>query len=298
MNHTKFTPKGAVCLLFATALLVSCEKDNPLQTTTNGDYKVDPVRSNAIFSNIPLKTFTAANNEYTAAEYATDFGDNSKTNNWRGGKQWIIDNSLRVHLDDGYSYTNGLVASNNVSDGTDYDMSYSFKFDPAFTFAEGGKLGWGFEIGDGASACNVPTAGHGASVRLMWKRTSTTTHAIKPYVYYYDMPNTPAYHCGDNPQSKQFDGLEKGAWYNVYIHVTSNTYSNRDGYLKILIKKSTSTTWTELANIPDIRWTNDHNYRKITRISFDTFRGGDDTSWSGPAGDIFYDDVKVNQLAP
>src|SRR5687767_14788471 len=107
MNRIKFTKSGAVCLLFATTLLVSCKKDNPIQTTTNGNYQAGPAPANAIFSNIPLKEFTAANNEYTAAEYAADFGDNSKTSNWRGGKQWIIDNSLRVHLDDGYSYTNG-----------------------------------------------------------------------------------------------------------------------------------------------------------------------------------------------
>ncbi len=292
-----FKTTAAVCLLVATGMMFSCKKDNQNQTVDNTETKVDGRKTNAIFANIGPKTFTEGNNEYTAAEYATDFGDNSKTVNWRSGKQWIIDNSLRVHLDNGHGASKGLVALNNVSDGTDYDMSYSFKFDPAFTFAEGGKLGWGFQFGNGASACAVPTGGLGASVRLMWRKTSTTNHAIKPYVYYYGMPNSPEYHCGDNPQGKQYNGLQKGIWYNVYIHVKSNTYGNNNGYLKILIKKSTDTNWFELVNKPDFQWTNVHDSRKITNITFDTFRGGGNSTWDGPAGDIFYDNVKVNQLA-
>lgn len=184
----------------------------------------------------------------------------------------------------------GLVSWLDIPDASEYNMSYDFMFDNNFDLSQGGKIGWGFLIGDGFTGGVPGTGGTGASVRLMWyKAWSGAPVIIRPYIYYKDQPGQ----YGDDfgkvyPTS---GSISKGVWHKVNMYVKCNTGSNTNGRLKITIDGYT------LVDMP-IRYTTNDAKRLINRVTFETFRGGADASWTSTTdGIIYFDNLVMTPLA-
>jgi len=167
-----------------------------------------------------------------------------------------------------------------VPDKDEYELQFDVMFDENFDFSQGGKVGFGFLIGEGYTGGVPGTNGNGASVRLMWyKNTSTSPVIFRPYVYYKDQPGQ----FGDD-FGKSFS-IQAGTWYSVKIYAKSNTGSNKDGHVRMTIN---GTTLLDEA----IRFTTNDAKRLINRITFETFRGGADASWQSTTdGYIYFDNV-------
>lgn len=178
----------------------------------------------------------------------------------------LEDSTLRVTLAKGVVGTaGGTLARFNVPDGEAYEVSYSLKFDPSFYFGAGGKLGFGFLLGEGYTG--GLTGSVGGSVRLMWE-----ANTLKPYVYHPAQMST----WGDD-FGKRFQ-VSPGVWYRVRIEVTSR-------YLLIQVNGVTLLEKLMQFNAP------------VKLLSFENFRGGQESYWQSPQDDkIYFDDIVVRQL--
>ncbi|RYY84991.1 MAG: hypothetical protein EOO15_18090 [Chitinophagaceae bacterium] len=185
----------------------------------------------------------------------------------------------------------GVLSRTNVTPGSEYELSFAMQFGTNFDFSWGGKVGYGFFIGEGNTGGDAAWDGNGGSVRLMWeKKTSTSPVVLIPYVYYKDQPGTYGHDFG-----KKFPtngtAIQKGVWYNVKMYVKSNTGSNTNGRVRVEIN---GTTILDQA----IRWTTNDLKRLVNTVCFETFRGGGESYWqSSTNGDIYFDNVSVKQLA-
>jgi len=75
----------------------------------------------------------------------------------------------------------GVISRVDVPDGSEYQLQFDMMFDPQFDFSWGGKVGFGFLIGNGYTGGVPGTDGNGGSFRLMWyKNTSTGPVFLKP----------------------------------------------------------------------------------------------------------------------
>ncbi len=289
MKNFNLKNNAVAAALITTVLMSSCKQDIIAPSSSNGI----STQSRSIFSTINKNFDNYPDGIYTIGNYTNDFGNDSKINGeWRTGAQYIINKTFRVKLEANVvgSTGGGCIAETDIMPRSDYQLSFDTKFDPIDEFSEGGKIGWGFAIGKGAADGNN-NGGLGASVRIMWKRDTlsngTIRHVFKPYLYYANMPNAS---YGDDYGSTYFGSLDKTSWYNIYIHVTTNTAHTGDGYIKVLIKRSTDTVWTTVLDKHDIKWTYDGSL--INKLTFDTFRGGKGALWaSGNPAYIFFDNI-------
>ncbi|WP_207896564.1 polysaccharide lyase, partial [Flaviaesturariibacter flavus] len=148
---------------------------------------------------------------------------------------------------------------------------------------------FGLLVGDGNTGGDPGWDGLGGSIRLGWEKNAAGNIVLRPDVYYKDQPGS----FGNN-FGKQFPAtgsLQKGTWYKVTMVVKSNTGSNTDGSVQLLIN---GTTVLDQA----IRWTTNDAKRLVNTICFETFRGGAETYWqSSTNGDIYFDNLKLVQLA-
>ncbi len=161
-----------------------------------------------------------------------------------------------------------------------------------FDFSWGGKVGFGFLIGAGNTGGVPATDGNGGSFRIMWyKNNSTSPVFLKPYVYYKDQPGTYGNDFGLKYPNNG-TSISKGTWYTVKMYMKSNTGSNTDGRIKLVIN---GTTLMDQA----IRWTTNDLQRMVKHICFETFRGGAETYWQSTSnGDIYFDNVSYTRLQP
>lgn len=235
-----------------------------------------------------------AQTTYTAAQAEADFGN--VNGGWNASRAYITSgkdgtNGCRITLaPNALSSAGGMITDIDVSDGTAYELDFDVKFHSQFTWSRGGKVGFGFKIGDGNTGCDPATDGNGGSLRLMWYSPNSDPNRVffQPYVYHKDMAGT----CGDTYTTRypSSGALQKGVWYHVHMYIKSNTGSNRDGRAQILING------TPIVDT-DIRWTTNDAKRLIKSVTFHTFRGGSDSYWGASTTDyIYYDNLVVNKI--
>jgi hypothetical protein len=187
------------------------------------------------------------------------------------------------------SAAGGMVANIDIPDDDAYEVTFSVKSHSTFDWSRGGKIGFGFRIGEGNTGCNKADDGNGGSARLMWYTDNSGRTYFRPYVYYKDMPGN----CGnDFGKSYPASGsLSKGTWYTVKITVRSNTGSNSNGAITYTVNG------TILYSDTSFRWTTNDSQRLIKTLAFHTFRGGSDSYWESDADSyIYYDNVSWRSL--
>ncbi|WP_345952804.1 polysaccharide lyase [Mucilaginibacter sp. PAMB04168] len=274
-----------VTMLVANALL-SCGKQKPIAPSNQNNGVLPPqvtVASKSVNWN------SNADGVYTVASAKSDMGDIIGT--WRNAD--IFSNTVKIKIPSN-TLSSGNIVNIDVADGTEYELSFKVRFGSTFEWSRGGKVGFGFHIGNGFTGCNKADDGTGGTARLMWynpngtKTSNSVNDApyFRPYVYYKDMPED----CG-NSFGKQSVRLNKNQWYTVKIRVKSNSGTATDGNVLY-----------EIDGVPllsqAIRWTTNDAYRKIKEITFHTFRGGSDEYWQSTTdGDIYYDDLTWTKIA-
>lgn len=130
---------------------------------------------------------------YTSVMAKSDFGS---VTGWHDDRSMISNGTLRITLEkNALAGDGGLISTTTIPQGSIYQLSFDVKFDSQFDWSRGGKVGFGFAIGNGNTGCDLPIKGDGASLRLMWYNNPTTKRVyFYPYVYYYEMPGP----CGSN----------------------------------------------------------------------------------------------------
>lgn len=288
----------AACYFFVAAVMVSCKKDLSLNSKIKGGLTTSLVSTEGLPTvstepAAPAYTMSCNWNNrldgtYTLPFATTDY--NKPINGWSDTRMSISSGRLRTNLlQNVVGPDGGLVSWVDVPDGSEYQMQFDMMFDPNFDFSWGGKVGFGFLIGDGYTGGQSTADGNGGSARLMWyKNYSNGPVFLKPYIYYRDQPGT----YGDD-FGKAFPAsgsIQKGTWYTVKMYVKCNTGSNTDGRIRIIINGTT------LLDQP-IRWTTNDAKRLINRVTFETFRGGADASWTTPTdGQIYFDNLSWTML--
>lgn len=230
--------------------------------------------------------FIHPDGSYSYSEASSDFGLAALTG-WNEDRAYISGGWARATLAPN-SVSNGLIAGADISDGSAYEATFKVRFHSQFDWSRGGKVGFGFLIGEGNTGCDIATDGNGGSLRLMWYNNNGRVY-FQPYVYHRDMAGP----CGDTfgktyPTS---GSLVKGNTYTVHLYVKSNTGSNKNGWVQVLINGATVLDQS-------IRWTTNDAQRLINRLSFHNFRGGKDVAvWgSSQTSYIYFDDLVVNKV--
>lgn len=282
----------ALAMLLLSASFSACQKDEA-QTKDESVASKDAVeqgKSTTVEQAWPSNIntgFTHADGTYTYSEASADFGS-ATLGGWNEDRAWISGNWARATLMPN-SVSNGLIADVDLSDGSAYEATWKVRFHSQFDWSRGGKVGFGFLIGEGNTGCDIATDGNGGSLRLMWYNTGSRVY-FQPYVYHRDMAGP----CGDTfgktyPTS---GSLVKGQTYTVHMYIKSNTGSNTNGWVQVKIDGNTVLDQA-------IRWTTNDAQRLIKKLSFHNFRGGKDVAvWgSSQTSYIYFDDLVVNKIS-
>lgn len=261
-------------------LVSSCKDDVPMP-----DYLIDedaPTVARAVYASRSVNFNNRPHGSTYSSSWAQqDFGDGW---GWNASRTYISNQTFRVTLvANAIGGGSGMTANVSLPPADNYEVSYQLRFHSAFDWSRGGKLGFGFLIGDGNTGCDAATDGNGGSARLMWYQNDNGRVYLQPYLYFRDQQSP----CGDTfglsyPSS---GSLSKGTWYNVTIRVRSNTGSNTNGSVQYIINGTTVLN-------QNIRWTTNTAKRLINALTFHSFRGGSQSYWaSGSVGYIYYDNV-------
>ncbi|MVT06762.1 polysaccharide lyase [Chitinophaga tropicalis] len=288
MNRNLF-PLLKTAVLAAVVLFGACKKESaqaPLTITGSPETQAD-VSIKAINSSWSLNWDGYVDGTYSSSNAAGDFGNVS---GWVDSRGWISNGNLRIKLlKNALSGAGGIVANVDISDGGAYEVDYDVRFHSQFDWSRGGKLGFGFSIGDGNTGGDPGWDGNGGSARLMWYQTDAGRVFFQPYLYFKDQSGQYGETFGKSYPST--GSLNKGQWYHVHLYVKSNTGSNTDGHVQIVIDGT-------IVLDRDIRWTTNDSKRLIRGLTFHTFRGGSQDYWMS-SGDhyIYYDNLKVNKIS-
>jgi uncharacterized protein YceK len=288
MQSNLVTLKAGLLTLAVGLLMTGCKKatidtNDQQQQETSGA----TAHTEAINSNISANWNSYADGVYTSAQAAADFGNIS---GWNDSRTWISNGSCRIKLlANALSGAGGVIGNIDISDGSAYELDYDVRFHSQFDFSRGGKIGFGFLVGDGNTGGDPGWDGNGGSLRLMWYQTDAGRVFFQPYVYYKDQPGQYGNSFGKSYPSG--GSLNKAQTYHVHMYIKSNTGSNTDGRAEIVID---GTTVLDQA----IRWTTNDSKRLIKQLSFHTFRGGSQSYWqSSTDGYIYYDNLSVHKIS-
>lgn len=223
---------------------------------------------------------------YTSTQAAEDFGN---VGGWNNSRAYISNGTCRITLlPNALSGAGGVVANVDVTDGTAYELDFDVKFHSQFDFSRGGKIGFGFGVGDGNAGGDPGWDGNGGSLRLMWYTNDNGRTYFHPYVYHRDQEGQYGDNFGASYPSS--GSLQKEQWYSVHMYIKSNTGSSTNGRAQIKINGTTLID-------RNIRWTTNDTKRFIRNLWFHTFRGGSQSYWqSNTTGYIYYDNLRVNKL--
>ena len=296
-----------MCILLSAALIIaSCKKeDKQVESETDSSSLTRNEKSvvnaiSAISSSINLNWENRANGStYTSSQASSDFGNVS---GWQESRAYITNgkdgtNGLRITLlPNQLSGAGGMVTNVDISDGTAYELDFDVKFHSQFNFDRGGKIGFGFSVGDGNTGGDPGWDGNGGSLRLMWYSPNASGSSqpnpnrvfFQPYVYHKDQPTE----FGDTYTQRypSSGALQKGVWYHVHMYIKSNTGSSTNGRAQILINNVAILD-------QNIRWTTNDSKRLINNLTFHTFRGGSQDDWKTTTTDyIYYDNLVVNKI--
>ncbi|MFC5291234.1 polysaccharide lyase [Actinokineospora guangxiensis] len=272
--------RRAVCVAGAVTAVALAPQSAAGQPDSTGEVGASAVRG----------TFAVDFNRWSTGPYpesgaAEDFGNVSS---WDPARIMVSGGRLRATLEPGrLSGDGGTLWSVDVTDGTEYEMRYTVNFHSRFDWSRGGKVGWGFQVGDGASGCTRAN-GDGGSLRLMWYTNDAGRTYLQPYLYHAAMPSN----CGDN-YGKSYPAtgsLQRATNYTVTMRIKSNTGANRDGRAVITVNGVT------LLDTP-VQWTDNDVKRQIRHIWSHSFRGGSQDYWtSDTVGYIYYDDFSIRRI--
>lgn len=287
--------KGAGGAFFCLAMmLTACKKSGSVTVQPEEVPGAGNIAALAINSNLSVNWNSRTNGTtYTRSQAEADFGN---VTSWNDSRAYITNgkdgtNGCRITLlPNALSSAGGLITDIDVSDGTAYELDFDVKFHSQFAWSRGGKVGFGFKIGDGNTGCDPATDGNGGSLRLMWYSPNSDPNRVffQPYVYHRDQAGT----CGDTYTARypSSGALQKGVWYRVHMYIKSNTGTSKNGRAQILING------TPILDT-DIRWTTNDSKRLIKSVTFHTFRGGSDTYWQASSTDyIYYDNLVVHKI--
>lgn len=287
---------SATTISLVITLLTACHKEAVREepAVNNPVANPAPVTSNAraIYGDRTINWENRTNmTTYTFAQAEEDFGNVS---GWVDSRGYISNGngggkSARITLlPNALSGDGGVIANIDIADGAAYEIDYDIKFHSQFNWGKGGKVGFGFKVGEGNTGGDPGTDGNGESLRLMWYASSASRVFFQPYVYYKDQPGQYGNTFGRSYPSS--GSLEKGRWYRVHMYIKSNTGSSTNGHVQIIID---GTTVLDQA----IRWTTNDNQRLIKHLTFHTFRGGSTSDWMVSSTDyIYYDNLRINKI--
>jgi hypothetical protein len=287
MNRIKLNKRTA---LLSVGLIVgafsSCKDDVDAPFAADAD-----THQRAIYSSRTINWDNRSDGTYTLAEGQADFGN--ILSGWNEDRLHNSNGTMRVKLEPNLlSNEGGITANVDISDGTEYQLQYDVKFHSQFDWSRGGKIGFGFKIGEGNTGCDRADDGNGGSARMMWYTDNNGVTRLKPYIYYKDMPGNCGYDFGKAYPSS--GSIQRGQWYTIKINVKSNTGTSTNGRLKVTIgEDGVNTVILDTA----IRWTTNDAQRLINKIALSCFRGGSDSYWeSDTVGYIYYDNLSWTKI--
>jgi hypothetical protein len=282
------------------AALVSCKKETApeVSATTESDVPAaagPKLQVSAIKSSWTTNWNSHANGAtYTSGQASSDFGNVTGWNESRAytttGKDGTVGSRVTL-IPNQLSSAGGMVANVDISDGSAYEMDYDVKFHSQFNWSRGGKVGFGFSVGEGNTGGDPGWDGNGGSLRLMWYSPDSNPNRVffQPYVYYKDQPGEYGESFGKSYPSS--GALVKGQWYHVHLYIKSNTGSSTNGHVQIVINGTVILD-------QDIRWTTNDAQRLIKGMTFHTFRGGSQDYWKTSTTDyIYYDNLVVHKIS-
>lgn len=287
MQKNLVTLKAGLLTLSIGLFVTSCKKavteSNDLQQGSTNN----AVHTESINSTWAVNWDSYADGTYASTSAANDFGNIS---GWVDSRAYNSKGTCRIKLlANALSGDCGVIGNIDISDGSAYELDYDVKFHSQFDFSRGGKIGFGFLVGDGNTGGDPAWDGNGGSLRLMWYQNDAGRVYFEPYLYYKDQPGQYGDTFGKTYPSS--GSLNKGQWYHVHLYIKSNTGSNTDGHAQIVIDGT-------VVLDTDIRWTTNDVKRLVRQMSFHTFRGGSETYWeSSTDGYIYYDNLSVHKIS-
>ncbi|UCJ09152.1 hypothetical protein KTO58_08195 [Chitinophaga pendula] len=286
-STSRFLVHASWMLVTLGTLGTSCQKENAADPIANTETGTDrSPNTEAIPSSLSINWNNYATGAYSSGNAASDFGN---AGGWNQSRSYISDGTLRVTLlKNALSGAGGLISNIDVSDGTEYELDYDVRFHSQFDWSRGGKVGFGFSIGEGNTGGDPGWDGNGGTLRMMWYQTDAGRVFFQPYIYHKDQPGQYGDTFGKSYPSS--GSITKGTTYHVHVYIKSNTGSNRDGRAQIIIN---GTTVLDTA----IRWTTNDAQRLIKNMTFHTFRGGSQTYWQSPVDSyIYYDNLVLRKI--
>ena len=278
----KFKHLLQASMVLAGAISFSCKEDivEP-QSIVDGD----ATTARAIYSQRTVNWDNRANGTYTTGNASADFGNIS---GWNESRAYISSNTCRITLlKNALSGAGGVVSTIDITDGSAYELDFDVKYHSQFDWSRGGKVGFGFGIGDGNAGGDPAWDGNGGSMRIMWYNNNGRIY-FQPYLYYKDQPGQYGDDFGISYPSS--GSINRGQWYRVHMYVKSNTGSSTNGHAQIKIDGNVILD-------RDIRWTTNDSKRLINNLWFMTFRGGSQTYWQSTTdGYIYFDNLWVNKV--
>jgi hypothetical protein len=281
-----YSMKKACALALVISALASCTEDLKEPAPLNEQDASTIAR--AVYDTRTINWDNRLNDTYTNAEAVEDFGN--VLFGWQDSRAYNSGGTCRIKLlKDALAADCGIISKIDVADGSEYELQFDVKYHSEFDWSRGGKVGFGFAIGDAASGCNPGWDGTGGTFRVIWYQDDAGRVYFQPYVYYKDQPES----CG-NRFGKTYPAtgsLARGQWYTVKLYAKSNTGTSTNGRIKMTVN---GTIVLDQA----IRWTTNDSKRLINGIYFSTFRGGSEAYWqSSTDGYIYFDNVSWKRLA-
>ena len=272
----------AAWLIVMASVISSCKKDVSAPSEIED---ADATAARATYTSRTVNWDNRSDGTYTSSEASSDFGNVS---GWNDSRAYNSGGTCRIKLlKDALGSASGMISSIDLPDGSDYELQFSTKFHSSFEWSRGGKIGFGFRLGEGNTGCDRADDGNGGSARIMWYNNGTPI--FKPYIYYKDMPGTCGYDFGKRYPSTS--GLARNTWYTIKIRCKSNTGTSTNGNITITINGTTVLNTS-------IRWTTNDAQRLIKNMPFHTFRGGSEAHWEATTdGYIYYDNLTWRRIA-
>lgn len=287
-----------LALLFFT--FINCENQEVLSDEVTKS-EINEAVSLQKFSGTKLLNFDTYNQSLdTDAQAEAEF-DNT-INGWTANlcDVEIYNNSPvkgRLKFDLPANYGNGMKASIDVANKTYYNMYFDVKFESGFDFARGGKIGFGFAVGNGVNGCKSTEAtvdNLGGSFRVIWyDKFDGNGPYLSPYIYHKNMPGT----CGNELLHTNKFYITDNQNYRIRLTIKSNSSGTAsDGYGKMEVSTNYGNNYTTVWEDSNMCWSGSSSewQRRITNIYFSTFRGGSGTIWNGSQGtqSIYFDNLR------
>lgn len=151
------------------------------------------------------------------------------------------------------------------------EVHYTVRFDDDFDFVKGGKL---------PGLCGGPktiTGGdkvnglEGFSARLMWRAEGQG----EAYLYHMNQPDK----YGDQVAFPEDFRFPRGEPIRIRLQVAMNTPDERDGELRIWVKRTSDSEPQLVAEKTDLEWRATSDYG-VDSLLFNTFYGGTGKEWA------------------